>query len=76
MLNSDNANIQDKILPIIMPRIRVNRFNFYFIQSVGLSGLPKLGRTKVTCDNLESSKVRGTGVLRRSSAIAVEIGLF
>ena len=35
---------------------------------------PKLERAKLAFDNLESSKVRGTGVLRRSSAIAVELG--
>ena len=55
-----------------MPRVRVKRFNFYFVRSVGISEKPKLERAKLAFDNLECSKVRGTGVLRRSSTIAVE----
>ena len=73
MSNSDYANMQDKTLPRIMPRVRVKRFIFYFVQAVGLSGLPKLGRSKVAYDNLESPEVCSAGVLRRSSTQAVNL---
>ena len=69
MLNSDYANIQDKTLPKIMPIIGVKYFIFFW--SVGISG-----SSKVAFDNLESSKVCSTPVAQRSSAIAVETGLF
>ena len=37
---------------------------------------PKLERAKLADDNLESPEVRGTGVLRRSSGIAVDTRFF
>ena len=43
---------------------------------MGISGLSKLESPEVACDNLESPEVWSTGVLRRSSAMAVETGLF
>ena len=43
---------------------------------MGISEKPKLEKTKVAYDNLESPEVWSTGVLRRSSAMAVETGLF
>ena len=43
---------------------------------MGISEKPKLERAKVADDNLESPEVWSTGVLRRSSAMAVETGLF
>ena len=49
---------------------------FYFVWSVDISEKPKLEKIKVACDNLESPEVCSAGVLRRSSAMAVETGLF